>query len=146
MSSYDDEELTVEEEERHARRGACAALLIFPPLVCCILWVILSFTADGRVLAARGYLHLTYNGIPISNLTQGFPGIARASCALDRQTPRPQSYDQLQARYQDYYSRLVTTYRDAWRTLKDSGGDMSQYEDPVRVPPDLARGKQIYCR
>lgn len=143
---YSDDEMSLEEETSHAKRGACLAMIVFPPAICCLLWVVLTFTADGQTLASRGYLYLTFNGVPLHNLTEGFPGIARASCALDQRSPQPQNYESMQANFAEYYGTLVGLYRDSWNRLNARGEDVSQYPEPDRIPGDLARGKQLYCR
>jgi hypothetical protein len=146
MAFDDDEKALIEEEETHARRGACVTVLLFPPLVCCIIWAVLSLTPDGQGLVSRAYLYLTFYGIPIHNLTQGFPGIARASCELDQVNPRPDSYQSIQENYEAYYLTLVDLYRDSWKYLQGQEEDVSEYEDPERIPADLVNGRRFYCQ
>ena len=145
--AFDDEEKALEqEEERHARRGACVALILFPPILCCFVWAVLSLTPDGQAVVSRAYLYLTFNGIPITNLTQGFPGIARASCELDQLNPRPAGYESTQELYADWYGTLVDLYRESWQFLQAQEEDVAEYEDPERIPTDLVNGKRFYCR
>jgi hypothetical protein len=103
-------------------------------------------TPDGQGLVSRAYLYLTFYGIPIHNLTQGFPGIAQASCELDQVNPRPDSYESIQENYDEYYRTLVDLYRDSWKFLQAQEEDVSEYEDPERIPADLVNGKRFYCR
>jgi hypothetical protein len=141
----DKERLSPEEATKHARIGGCIILFLLPIICYCICWPLLTWTPRGRVITAHAILYFTYNGlsIPVRYL-EGFPGTARAGCALDRQ--RPANYQTAQASLKTEYDSLVRLYKQQWQQLRKDGGDPSQYEDPERVPSDFNAAKLYFCR
>jgi hypothetical protein len=147
MTYYQDEqEIKLKEDTSHARRGCCLGLIVIPPILLCICWAVLTFTPNGQVALAWAVLYMTHDGLPIHDVAQGFPGLARLSCQLDRQDPRPANYQQLQDNLDQLYSQMVQAYGDAWYELNSAEADLSEYEEPDQIPSNLAGGKITYCR
>jgi hypothetical protein len=143
----EEDTLTPEEATKHARRGGCLMLLLLPFICYCTIWPLLSWTPRGRMITAYAVLYYTYNGLPISfKYADGFPDIARAGCELDRQSPRPGNYQQLQASLEADYDTFFGLYRTYFSVLEKERGDTSQYEPPSDIPGNFASAKLYYCR
>jgi hypothetical protein len=146
--SHDLDELDkkLREDTKHARRGGCLALFIFPPIVLAICWAVFALTPGGQTVTAWATLYLTHDGLPVHEYVEGFPGIARYSCSLDRQNPKPQNYQETQERLEGVYISLLDAYRAAYQDLQRSNQDLSQFENPDEVPGNLSSARLYYCR
>jgi hypothetical protein len=142
--------LTEEEEEKHVRRGAWLALPLLPFLLLFICGIF-ALTPGGQVALADLLVQVTFDGVPVLedaqiSYTRGFTGVAKASCALARQNPKPQNYQASQERLATEYQSLVGYYEDSWTWLKRGGGNVEPYDPPADIPSDLLGGTRTYCR
>ncbi|MBN1992134.1 MAG: hypothetical protein JW953_05480 [Anaerolineae bacterium] len=144
MSYGQPEKLSAEEENKLARRGACLAVVVLPMICCCLFGLFTSYTTDGRILASKFFLYSTYHGNIIGFV--GFSDIAKSSCALDRLTPKPSSYDKDQYALETRYRNNLRIYRKYWQELKKNGGDPGEYPLPTHLPQTFAQAKAKYCR
>ena len=148
MGKWD--EMTEEEEQRHARRGAWCGLFLLPFLLLCICGIF-AVTPGGRTAFDELVLQFSRDGIPYAegiqiSYTRGFTGAARASCALDRQNPKPANFQAAQDQLEEEYDTLVNLYFEYWQSLKSHGGDTTQYDPPDDTPSEIFSGRLRYCQ
>ncbi len=149
--SRSDDEVSIEEEHKHAARGAWIALPLLPLCLLCFC-AVFAITPNGRIALADFIVQATFDGAPLPKDLQimyirGFPGAARASCALERTKPRPANYKKAQERLATEYDTLFKLYKDNWNYLKQARQKIDEaYKSPADTPSDLVGGTRTYCR
>jgi len=144
------EGLTEEEEEQHVKRGAWLALPLLPLLLLCVCGIC-AITPGGRRGLSEVMVLYARDGVPYLadyqiSYTRGFTGVAKTSCDLEQQSPKPGNYQAAQQQLEQEYTTLVKYYKDYRNQLRKQGGDVEPYEPPEDIPSDLRSARFQYCR
>ncbi len=143
------EEMTEEEEDKYVKQGAWVGLLLLPFVLLCFCGIFAA-TPGGQSALYALIIQFSRDGIPYVEsplaYTRGMVGVAKASCALEKQNPRPTDYQASQDTLEEEFTMYLTLYKDYWGDWKKSGADAGDYSPPNEVPGSLQRARSKYCR